>query len=109
MPQSEHLRYPRGFDRSTSLHIYAEQSGPKTLVSEDAIDRSPEHHTDGAADLCVECLPFQSVQKLDIAVASTQYMSMQAKPETKLDTSTWFMCRFLYEWTSYKFYGEDSF
>lgn len=58
MPQSEHLRYPRGFDRSTSLHIYAEQSGPKTLVSEDAIDRSPEHHTDGAADLCVECLPF---------------------------------------------------
>lgn len=39
--------------------------------------------------------------------ASTQYMYMQAKPETKLDT--WFMCRFLYEWTSYKFYGEDLF
>lgn len=105
MPQSDHLRQPKCFGplRSTFMRSRVDR---KPLVSEDAIDRGGAQYR-WCCDLYVECLPFQSVQKLDSCIIYLVYMYMQAKPETKLDT--WFMCRFLYEWTSYKFYGKDSF
>lgn len=52
MPQSEHLRQPKCFGplRSTFMRSRVDR---KPLVSEDACNRSEEHHTDGAA-ICMQ-------------------------------------------------------
>lgn len=93
--------------RSTPLSIYTEQSGPKT-PGQRRCNLSEEHHTDGAA-ICVLNVYLSRAFKnlIQLQHLLSTYICRSNLKQSWIHA--WFMCRLLYKWTSYKFYGEDSF